>query len=103
MTSEKTISRIDAKIDMALLPGWKNTRMYEAEIIIPKGQQINIGKVAPQAIESTGTILKGGVDQIVLPIGLLILRVFLINSCCFYAYRFYSNNKRRFQYKRYRD
>ncbi|HBM4664685.1 TPA: hypothetical protein LWS82_001762, partial [Listeria monocytogenes] len=55
MTSEKTISRIDAKIDMALLPGWKNTRMYEAEIIIPKGQQINIGKVAPQAIESTGT------------------------------------------------
>ncbi|WP_347340280.1 hypothetical protein [Listeria monocytogenes] len=67
VTSEKAISRIDAKIDMALLPGWKNTRMYEAEIIIPKGQQINIGKVAPQAIESTGTILKGGVDQIVLP------------------------------------
>ncbi|HAO6030278.1 TPA: hypothetical protein IQA23_002881 [Listeria monocytogenes] len=67
MTTDKAISRIDAKIDMALLPGWKNTRMYEAEIIIPKGQQINIGKVAPQAIESTGTILKGGVDQIVLP------------------------------------
>lgn len=44
MTSEKTISQIDAKIDMALLPGWKNTRMYEAEIIIPKGQQINIGE-----------------------------------------------------------
>ncbi|EOG9422198.1 hypothetical protein ACLLEW_000957 [Listeria monocytogenes] len=67
VTTDKAISRIDAKIDMALLPGWKNTRMYEAEIIIPKGQQINIGKVAPQAIESTGTILKGGVDQIVLP------------------------------------
>lgn len=67
VTTDKAISRIDAKIDMALLPEWKNTRMYEAEIIIPKGQQINIGKVAPQAIESTGTILKGGVDQIVLP------------------------------------
>ncbi|EPC9930681.1 hypothetical protein [Listeria monocytogenes] len=61
VTTNKAISRIDAKIDMALLPEWKNTRMYEAEIIIPKGQQINIGKVAPQAIESTGTILKEGV------------------------------------------
>ncbi|HAA0651428.1 hypothetical protein HCA24_07080 [Listeria innocua] len=69
VTTDRAISRIDAKIDMALLPEWKNTRMYEAEIVIPKGQQINIGKVAPQVIESTGTILKGGVDQILLPQG----------------------------------
>lgn len=67
VTTSKATSRIDAKIDMALLPEWKNTRMYEAEIIIPKGQHIHIGKVAPQTIESTGTILKGGVDQIILP------------------------------------
>ncbi|ENK5394995.1 hypothetical protein AB3U68_002178 [Listeria monocytogenes] len=44
VTINKAISRIDAKIDMALLPEWKNTRMDEAEIIIPKGQQINIGE-----------------------------------------------------------
>ncbi|WP_238532690.1 hypothetical protein [Listeria monocytogenes] len=73
--------------------------MYEAEIIIPKGQQINIGKVAPQ-----GTILKGGIDQIVLPRNWSSDWIINIKSvCCFYADRFYSNNKRRFQYKRYRD
>ncbi|MBC1639995.1 hypothetical protein IA822_04310 [Listeria welshimeri] len=62
-----TKSRIDTKIETALLPEWKNSRMYEAEIIIPKGQQLNIGKVAPQTIESTGTILSGGADQILMP------------------------------------
>lgn len=66
-TTTPTISKIDAKIDTALLPEWKNSRMYEAEIIIPKGQQINIGQVAPQVIKSTGTKLVGGADQILLP------------------------------------
>ncbi|MBC1370263.1 ribonuclease YeeF family protein [Listeria welshimeri] len=66
-TSSMTKSRIDTKIETALLPEWKNSRMYEAEIIIPKGQQLNIGKVAPQTIESTGTILSGGADQILMP------------------------------------
>ncbi|MBP2966863.1 hypothetical protein J8385_20025, partial [Acinetobacter baumannii] len=58
---------MDAKIDTALLPEWKNSRMYEAEITIPKGETLNIGKVASQTNDKTGTILKGGADQILLP------------------------------------
>lgn len=68
-TTSPAKTRIDAKIDTALLPEWGNSRKYEIEITIPKGQQFNIGKVAPQTIESTGTILSGGVDQILLPQG----------------------------------
>ncbi|WP_240321461.1 T7SS effector LXG polymorphic toxin [Streptococcus intermedius] len=67
VTTNKATSRIDAKIDTALLPEWKNTRMYEARIIVPKNQRLNIGKVAPQIIEESGTILDGGGDQIMLP------------------------------------
>ena len=59
--------RIQAKIDTALLPEWKNTRQYEAVIKIPKGVELNIGKVAPQTINSSGFILKGGADQVLLP------------------------------------
>ncbi|EJL96298.1 hemagluttinin repeat protein, partial [Pseudomonas sp. GM102] len=62
-------NRIQAKIDAALLPEWKNTRIFEAEIVIPKGTQLNIGKVAPQTISSTGTILEGGADQLLMPQG----------------------------------
>ncbi|MBF0786841.1 hypothetical protein IR123_02780 [Streptococcus sp. 19428wC2_LYSM12] len=58
---------MQAKIDTALKPEWKNSRMYEAEIRVPKGEVLNIGQVAPQKITSTGTILKGGADQILLP------------------------------------
>ncbi|MFC0746119.1 T7SS effector LXG polymorphic toxin [Enterococcus faecalis] len=66
-TTEPAVSRIDAKMDTALLPEWKNSRMYEAEITIPKGEKLNIGKVAPQINDKTGTVLKGGADQILLP------------------------------------
>lgn len=66
-TTSPAVSRIDAKLDTALLPSWGNTRMYEAEIVIPKGTVINIGKVAPQTIPSTGTVLPGGADQVLLP------------------------------------
>lgn len=31
------------------------------------GTILDIGKVAPQTIEGTGTVLKGGADQILLP------------------------------------
>lgn len=62
-------NRIQAKVDAALLPNWRNTRMYEARIKIPKGTILQIGKVAPQTIESTGTILEGGVDQVLMPSG----------------------------------
>jgi len=67
VTTNRATSRIDAKIDTALLPEWKNTRMYEARIIVPKNQRLNIGKVAPQIIEESGTMLDGGGDQIMLP------------------------------------
>ena len=60
-------NKIQAKVDAALLPSWKNTRAHEAEILIPKGTKLNVGKVAPQTIESTGTTLKGGADQILMP------------------------------------
>ena len=63
-----TGSRIQAKIDAALLPEWGGSKMYEATIKVPKGTVLNIGKVAPQ-ITKTGTILSGGVDQILLPQG----------------------------------
>lgn len=45
----------------------RNGRVYEAEIAVPKGTVLNIGEVAPQKIESTGTILKGEADQILMP------------------------------------
>jgi hypothetical protein len=41
--------------------------MFEAKIEVPKGEILNIGKVALQTIEKTGTILKVGSDQIILP------------------------------------
>ena len=41
--------------------------MYEVEIRIPKGETLSIGKVASQKISSSGTVLKGGADQILLP------------------------------------
>ncbi|AJQ29642.1 transposase protein [Pelosinus fermentans JBW45] len=40
--------------------------MYEAVIIIPKGQILNIGKVAEQYTKS-GAKLEGQVDQVLLP------------------------------------
>ena len=67
VTSSPSKNRIQAKIDTALLPEWKNTRMYEVEIRIPKGETLSIGKVAPQKISLSGTVLKGGADQILLP------------------------------------
>ncbi|MCC3866899.1 hypothetical protein K0039_01645 [Terrisporobacter mayombei] len=60
-------SRIQAKIDSTLLPSWGNSRMYEAVIEVPKGEILNIGKVAEQITES-GSKLAGGGDQVVLPL-----------------------------------
>lgn len=67
VTSMPAESRIQAKIDTALLPSWGNTRMYEAVIEVPKGEILNIGKVAEQITESGGKLIGNG-DQIVLPI-----------------------------------
>jgi len=65
-TTVPVASRIGAKIDTALLPEWGNTRMYEVAIEVPKGQVLNIGKVAEQYTK-TGTKLVGQGDQILLP------------------------------------
>ncbi|MFD2506046.1 hypothetical protein ACFSS9_16025 [Paenibacillus septentrionalis] len=65
-TTVPAANRISSKIDSALLPEWKNSRQYEAVIEIPKGTELNIGKVEQQMTQ-TGTILQGGGDQILLP------------------------------------
>lgn len=67
VSTSPALNKIQAKIDAALLPEWKNTRAYEAEILIPKGTQLDIGKVAPQTIESTDTVvLEGLSDQLLI-------------------------------------
>lgn len=68
-TTTQAVNRIQAKVDNALLPEWKNTRMYEAKIVVPKGTTLNIGKVGEQIIKETGTVLTGSNDQILLPLG----------------------------------
>src|SRR5699024_6945974 len=58
---------ISVKIDLALKPEWKNTRIHEVKIKIPDGEILNVGKVVPQTIDKTGTVLSGGGDQILMP------------------------------------
>jgi RHS repeat-associated protein len=65
-TTMPAANRIQAKIDGALLPEWGNSRMYEAMIEVPKGEVLNIGKVAEQ-FTKTGTKLAGQSDQVLLP------------------------------------
>ena len=36
-TSSPAVNRIQTKVDSSILPKWKNTLRYEAEIVIPKG------------------------------------------------------------------
>ncbi|PHM69407.1 hypothetical protein [Xenorhabdus kozodoii] len=60
-------NKIQAKIDTALLPEWKNTRQYESTIIVPAGTKLQIGKVKEQFTRS-GTKLEGGADQVILPL-----------------------------------
>ncbi|WP_339212347.1 hypothetical protein [Aeribacillus sp. FSL K6-3256] len=66
-TTSPAVNRIQTKIDLALLPEWKNTRNYEAVIEVPKGTILNIGRAEKQ-ITKTGSILKGDADQILLPL-----------------------------------
>lgn len=67
-TTKASANRIQSKIDLALLPEWGNSRMYEATIKIPKGTILNIGQAASQTTKA-GQILKGGADQVLLPQG----------------------------------
>lgn len=67
VSTECAESCIDAKLRLALKPEWKNTRMYEAKLIVPAGITVNIGVVAPATL-LTGTVLPGGAPQILLPL-----------------------------------
>ncbi|MBG9770814.1 ribonuclease YeeF family protein [Bacillus vallismortis] len=68
VTTRPAGNRINAKINTALVPDWKNSREFEAVIEVPKGQILNIGRVEKQYTK-TGTLLKGEGDQILLPQG----------------------------------
>lgn len=65
-TSSPALNRVQTKVDSAILPEWKNTLRYEAEIVIPKGTTLNIGRVGEQFTMS-GTRLAGDADQFLLP------------------------------------
>lgn len=65
VSTEFAESCIDVKMRLALKPEWKNTKMYEAKLIIPAGEKISVGVVAPVTLH-TGTILPGGAPQILL-------------------------------------
>ena len=65
-TSSPAVNRIQTKVDSAILPEWKNTLRDEAEIVIPKGTTLNIGRVGEQFTMS-GTRLAGDADQFLLP------------------------------------
>ncbi len=68
VTTTPAVNRINAKVNTALLPDWKNSRQYEAVIEVPKGEVLNIGRVAEQNTK-TGALLKGDADQVLLPQG----------------------------------
>lgn len=65
-TTEFAESRIDVKIRLALNPQWKNALYIEEKLIVPKGEIINVGVVAPVKLLSS-TILEGGAEQVLLP------------------------------------
>lgn len=65
-TTEFAESIIDVKERLALLPIWRNTKMYEAKFIVPSGEKFYAGIAAPQ-VTASGTVLKGGAEQIYIP------------------------------------
>ncbi|MBN8209824.1 hypothetical protein JI666_13790 [Bacillus sp. NTK071] len=67
VTTVPAVNRIQAKVGLALLPEWKNTRQYEAIIEIPEGTILNLGRAEKQYTKM-GYILKGNEDQILLPL-----------------------------------
>ena len=66
VSTEFAESVIDAKLRLALDPNWLNTKMFEAKILVPKGTTLCVGVVASVTL-STGTVLPGGADQLLLP------------------------------------
>ncbi|MNH15655.1 hypothetical protein D3C79_752710 [compost metagenome] len=52
--------------ELAVYPAWSNSR-FEADLVIPEGQKLNIGVVGQQPPNSLIPKCRGGVDQIILP------------------------------------
>lgn len=65
-STEFAESIIDAKLRLALAPEWKNVKMYEAKLLVPKGTRFSVGIVAKVKLP-TGSILPGGAEQLILP------------------------------------
>lgn len=65
-STEFAESLIDAKIRLALDPRWSNTKMFEVKVLVPANTIISVGLAASVELKS-GTILKGGAEQIILP------------------------------------
>lgn len=66
VSTEFAESVIDAKMRLALDPGWLNTKMFEAKLLVPKGIRLSMGIVGSVTL-NTGTVLPGGADQLLLP------------------------------------
>lgn len=62
-TTLKNISRNE----LAILDEWGNSLRFEAEIEVPIGKVLNIGKVKKQISSDGLQVLSGGADQVVLP------------------------------------
>jgi filamentous hemagglutinin len=52
--------------ETAVYPAWSNSR-FEAELMIPEGQKLNIGAVGQQPPSSLTPKYRGGADQVLLP------------------------------------
>ncbi|WP_259779861.1 hypothetical protein [Aestuariispira ectoiniformans] len=52
--------------ETAVYPSWNSMR-FEAEIEVPPGQKLNIGRVAEQPVNSESPKYRGNADQILLP------------------------------------
>ena len=55
-----------SRSETAVYPKWSNSR-FEAEIIVPKGEKLNLGKVAEQPVGVKNPKYKGNADQVLLP------------------------------------
>ena len=64
-TTEPCTDKEKARNDLALKSSWGNTIEKEAEIVVPAGTKLNIGRVEEQS-DGTKT-LTGNADQVLLP------------------------------------
>lgn len=64
-TTEPCVDKDKTRNDLALKSSWGNTIDKEAEIVVPAGTKLNIGRAEEQS--DGGKILTGNADQILLP------------------------------------